>query len=247
MLLPLHDNNPLRYIRFQYVTVGFMAICIIVFLFQSGLGQTEGEAFVFRYGAIPAALFGNADRNADLAAIPDVLTLLTSMFLHGGWMHLIGNMLFLWVVGDNVEDSLGHVRYVAFYILCGIGAALAHAISDPYSPVPMIGASGAISGVIGAYLVLHPRASIQTLVIRFIVPLPAYVVLGLWAGLQAVNAVSSLGAAGGVAWWAHVGGLIVGAILVIPMRRTGVPLFDRGGVYVRPRRRSIVPNTRQRM
>jgi len=252
LLIPLHDNNPLRYIRFQYVTVALIAACVAVFLFQVSLGPNYGTAFVLRFGAIPAALFGVADRPPELAAVPDWMTLITSMFMHGGWMHLIGNMLFLWVVGDNVEDSLGHVRFVIFYVLCGILAALAHAVTDPASTVPMIGASGAISGVIGAYLVLHPRATIHTLVIRFIVQLPAFVVLGLWAALQAFNAFASLGAPGGVAWWAHIGGLAAGAILVVPFRRPGVPLFDRGTVLApgdgrfQVRRRSVIPNTRRR-
>ena len=151
MLIPLHDNNPLRYIRFQYVTVALIAACIAVFLFQISLGPDYGTVFVMRFGAIPAAVFGVADRPPALAAVPDWMTLITSMFMHGGWMHLLGNMLFLWVVGDNVEDSLGHVRFVIFYVLCGILAALAHAVTDPASTVPMIGASGAISGVIGTF------------------------------------------------------------------------------------------------
>ncbi len=264
MLLPLRDNNPLRHVRFQYVTVALIALSVAVFLYQSTLSDQAGQIFILRFGAIPGVLFGNRGLSPELAVVPAWLTVLTSMFMHGGWLHLGGNMLFLWVVGDNVEDALGHVRFVVFYILCGIAAALLHAITDTASVVPMVGASGAISGVIGAYLVLHPHASIQTLVIRFIVSLPAYVVLGLWAGLQAISAVGSLGQPGGVAWWAHVGGLIAGAILVIPMRRAGVPLFGGASVRARPRtgpqappqprpqsharrkRRSMVPDTRRR-
>jgi membrane associated rhomboid family serine protease len=247
VLIPLHDENPLRHIRFQYVTVALIAACVVVFLYQSGLPPAAGERFIYRFGAIPAVLFGHRELPPDLAAIPAHLTLASSMFLHGGWMHLIGNMLFLWVVGDNVEDSLGHGRFVAFYLVCGVAAAMAHAATDTQSTVPMIGASGAISGVIGAYLVLHPRAPIHTLVLRMVVRLPAYVVLGLWAGLQAINALGSLGAAGGVAWWAHVGGFVAGAILIVPLRRRGVPLLDRGFVPPPPRRaRSRVPDTRGR-
>lgn len=246
MLLPLHDDNPLKRIRFQYVTVAFIAACVLVFLYQISLPPKEAQRFVFAFGAIPAVLFGLKELPAELVAIPAPATVLTSMFMHGGWMHLIGNMLFLWVLGDNVEDVLGHVRYVVFYLLSGVAAALTHAGMDPSSTVPMIGASGAISGVIGAYLMLHPRTPIKTLVIRFIVYLPAFVVLGLWIVFQFVNAylAGAAGASGGVAWWAHIGGFVAGAILIVPMRQRGVPLFDRpeSGIPAR-RRRSVFPDS----
>lgn len=242
MLLPLHDDNPLRHIRFPYVTVAIIALAVAVFLYQATLDARAGRIFVMSYGAIPAAVFGLAERGAEIAAIPASVTLLTSMFLHGGFMHLAGNMLFLWVLGDNVEDSMGHSRYVVFYLLAGLAAALAHAGLDPASKVPMIGASGAISGVIGAYLILHPKAPIKTLVVRFIVDLPAWVVLGLWIAFQILNAALAPKGAGGVAWWAHIGGFAAGAILIFPFRKRDVPLFDRG--YVRPaRRRSIIPDS----
>ena len=242
MLIPLHDDNPLRHIRFQYVTVAIIALCVAVFLYQATLDAKAERIFVMSFGAIPAAVFGLAERGAEIAAIPSSATLLTSMFLHGGFMHLAGNMLFLWVLGDNVEDAMGHPRYVAFYLLSGLAAALAHAGLDPASKVPMIGASGAISGVIGAYLVLHPRAPIKTLVVRFIVDLPAWVVLGLWIAFQVANAALSPKGAGGVAWWAHIGGFVAGAILIFLFRKRNVPLFDKG--YVRPaRRRSIIPDS----
>ena len=232
MLIPLHDDNPLRHIRFPYVTVGFIALCVLVFLYQSTLDPRAERVFVMSYGAIPAAVFGIAERGEAIAAIPATVTLLTSMFLHGGFMHLAGNMLFLWVLGDNVEDAMGHPRFVAFYLLSGLAAALAHAGLDPGSKIPMIGASGAISGVIGAYLVLHPKASIKTLVLRFIVNLPAWVVLGLWIGFQFLNVAMAPKGAGGVAWWAHIGGFVAGAILIFVFRQRDVPLFDKG--YVPP-------------
>ena len=164
-----------------------------------------------------------------MARAPAVLTLVTSMFLHGGFMHLAGNMLFLWVLGDNVEDAMGHKRFVAFYLVCGIAAALAHATVEPGSRIPMIGASGAISGVIGAYLMLHPKARIKVLISYFLVWLPAYVVLGFWIGFQFFSAaMASGGAGGGVAWWAHIGGFIAGVALIVPMKRKNVALFDRG-------------------
>ncbi len=229
MLLPLHDDNPLKHIRFQYVTVGVIAACVAVFVFQLTLDPREEQVFIYGFGTIPAVLFGKTELPVGLPQAPAEWTLLTSMFLHGGFMHLLGNMLFLWVLGDNVEDSMGHKRFVAFYLVCGVAAALAHALTDPGSRVPMVGASGAISGVIGAYLMLHPKARIKTLITYFIVWLPAYVVLGFWIGYQFLSATMAAGGAGGgVAWWAHIGGFIAGVILIIPMRRKGVPLFDRG-------------------
>ena len=229
MLIPLHDDNPLKHIRFQYVTVAIIALAVVVFLYQAGLGPREGQAFVFSFGAIPAVVFGSAQLPPELAALPAPLTLVTSMFLHGGIMHLLGNMLFLWVLGDNVEDALGHVRYVFFYLICGVLAALTHAGIEPASKIPMVGASGAISGVIGAYLVLHPKAPIKVLVSYFIVWMPAYVVLGFWAGFQFLSAAMATGGAGGgVAWWAHIGGLIAGVVLIFPMKKRDVRLLDPG-------------------
>ncbi len=253
MLLPLHDDNPLKHIRFPYVTVGAIAACVAVFGYQLSLGDRSDQAFILGFGAIPAVVFGLAALPEELARIPAELTLVTSMFLHGGFMHLAGNMLFLWVLGDNIEDALGHKRFVAFYLLCGVAAALVHGLMEPASKIPMIGASGAISGVIGAYLMLHPKARIKTLVSYFIVWLPAWVVLGLWIGFQFL-AISG-GGGGGVAWWAHVGGFIAGVFLIVPMRQKGVPLFDRGmkkmelrlGIKKAPKRasrwRSRIPDT----
>jgi len=226
MLLPLKDENPITRIAFQYVTVTLIAACTAVFLWQLSLGAEGGREMVMRLGAIPSVLFGNRELPPGMALVPAPVTLLTSMFMHGGWMHLIGNMLFLWVLGDNVEDSMGHVRFVVFYLLCGIAAALAHAATDPASTTPMIGASGAISGIIGAYLVLHPKVRILTLALRFFIHLPAFVVLGLWIGLQLINAAGDDGAGGGVAWWAHIGGFAAGALLIAPFRDKSVPLFN---------------------
>jgi membrane associated rhomboid family serine protease len=227
MLIPLHDDNPLRRIQFGYFTAAFITACVLVFLYQMILPEREAMRFAFAYGAIPSVVFGSRALPPEIAQVPPSVTLLTSMFLHGGLMHLVGNMLFLWVLGDNVEDALGHLRFVVFYLLSGIAAALSHAGAEPGSTIPMIGASGAISGVIGAYLMLHPHARIKTLVFRVIVELPAFVVLGLWIAFQFLNVYLSGAAGGGIAWWAHIGGFVAGAILVIPMRQRGVPLFDR--------------------
>jgi len=227
MLLPLHDDNPLRHIRFGWWTVLIIAACVLVFLYQSIMPEREGMRFVYAYGAIPSVVFGINALPPELAAVPAYASLVTSMFLHGGFMHLLGNMLFLWVLGDNVEDALGHFRFVVFYLLCGVAAALSHAAVEPASQVPMIGASGAISGVIGAYLVLHPAAPIKTLVFNAIVALPAFIVLGLWIVFQFANAALAGPGQAGVAWWAHIGGFFAGAILIFPMRQRDVPLFDR--------------------
>ncbi|HJO96426.1 MAG TPA: rhomboid family intramembrane serine protease, partial [Rhodospirillales bacterium] len=151
--------------------------------------------------------------------------LITSMFLHGSWWHLIGNMLYLWVFGDNIEDSMGHRRFVAFYLITGIVAALTHAVMDPESATPMVGASGAISGVMGAYLVLHPRVKVLALIFnRIPVRLPAYVLLVGWIVFQLFNA---YGSGGSTAWWAHIGGFFAGVVLIVPFRYKTVPLFDR--------------------
>ena len=252
MLLPLHDTNPLKHIRFQYVTVGIIGVCVAVFFYQLSLGDRSERAFIFGFGAIPAVVFGIKTLPVELTHAPAVLSLVTSMFLHGGFMHLLGNMLFLWVLGDNVEDALGHRRFVVFYLLTGLIAVLAHAGTDTASQIPMIGASGAISGIIGAYLMVHPKARIKTLVGYFIVSLPAWVVLGFWIGFQFFStAMATGGAGGGVAWWAHIGGFFAGVILIVPMRRKGVALFDRDkkrfelklGVEKAPKRRSRIPDS----
>jgi len=156
-MIPFKDDNPTEIT--PYITVSFIGLCAFVFLLQLSLPPRAGRLFVYQYGAIPAVLFGIESLPRDMAAVPASFSLLTSMFLHGGWMHLLGNMLYLWIFGNNIEDAMGHVRFIIFYILCGIIAAYTHALMDPGSTIPMIGASGAISGVLGAYLLLYPRAS----------------------------------------------------------------------------------------
>ncbi len=248
-LLPLKDDNPLRRIRFQYVTVALIAICGAVFLWQLSLAEAAAAAS-YGLGTIPAVLVGGRQLDPELFIIPAALTLVTGMFLHGGGMHLLGNMLFLWIFGDNIEDAMGHLRFLAFYLLCGVAGGLAHAAGNPQSEFPVIGASGAIAGVLGAYLVLHPKARVLTLFMFYLVRLPAFVVLGGWIGLQFLQLLSmeSGGDGGGVAWWAHIGGFIAGMILVVPMRRKEIPVVNPVG---RPktafiRRRSRVPDTEAR-
>lgn len=224
MFIPLYDSNPTHRIPFQYVTVGIIVLCVLAFLWQQTLVGEAGARAVYGLGAIPAVIFGLKELPPDLVMVPDYFTLVTSMFLHGGWMHLIGNMVFLWVLGDNIEDAMGHVRYVAFYLLCGLAAAFSHAGLDPQSTTPMIGASGAISGVIGAYLLLHPRASIHVLVGYFVVGLPAWIVLGFWVGMQFFNVAT--GGGGNVAWWAHIGGAIAGVVLIPFFKHRDVVLLN---------------------
>ena len=156
-MIPLKDDNPTEIT--PYLTITFIIACVLVFLYQVSLPGKPGELFVYQYGAIPAVVFGHTQLPAELIALPAYGTLLSSMFLHGGWMHLIGNMLYLWIFGNNIEDVMGHGKFIVFYVLCGILAALSHATIDPESTVPMVGASGAISGVLGAYLLLYPTST----------------------------------------------------------------------------------------
>lgn len=214
-MIPLHDDNPHH--GSKHVTIGLIVVCVLVFLYQMGLGE-QAQHFVLTYGAIPGYLFDQFDHPLGVS-IPAELTLITSMFLHGGFMHLIGNMLYLWIFGDNVEHAMGHGRFLVFYLLCGLAAALTHAALSNSPEIPMIGASGAISGVLGAYFLLYPKANVRVLIwIAFYVSLlniPAFWVLGFWfvkdllLGLVSMNATG-----GGVAFWAHVGGFIAGMVLV---------------------------------
>lgn len=222
---PFRDDNPTRATPLiSYVLLG---LCVLMFFWQVSLGAAQREA-IMAYGMIPARLFGTEAGYALPAAIPAWMTTISSMFLHGGFMHLAGNMLYLWIFADNVEDSIGRAKFILFYILCGIAAALTQALVDVNSAVPMIGASGAIAGVLGAYLLLHPRANIRCLVGFFIffrtVNVPAFLVLGGWIGLQFM----SLGQVdSGVAYLAHIGGFIAGMALIPFFKKPHVKLFDR--------------------
>lgn len=227
MFIPLYDDNPMRYFTFPLITRLLVALNVLVYLvFQSGLLLDTAMPAVMLFGATPAKVSGGAALPIGHEMIPSEITLVTYMFLHGHWMHLIANMLFLWVFGDNVEDAMGRIRFLAFYLLCGIAGGLAHLLSTPNSDIPLIGASGATAGVVAAYLMLHPRVKIWVLVLmRVPLKLSAMWVLGFWIVLQIVNAVAQT--KNGVAWWAHIGGLAAGALLVIVLRRPGVSLFDR--------------------
>lgn len=227
-MIPLHDDNPTE--TTPIVTVTILAACVLVFLYQVSLPQALEESFIYQYGAIPAVVFGNASLPPDLVALPALASLLTSMFLHGGWMHLIGNMLYLWIFGNNIEDVMGHARFVVFYVTCGILAALSHALTDPGSTVPMVGASGAISGVLGAYLLLFPRAQVLVLIplglFTRVMYVPAALVLGLWFVIQILSGGMSLGRqGGGVAFFAHVGGFVAGMALIGVFKHRHVRFF----------------------
>ncbi len=214
-MIPLKDDIPSS--TFPFVTVSIIAINVMVFIYQMTLGAQGAEAFIYMTAAIPYEItrfIGAPPRSV----VPPPFTILTSMFVHGGLFHIAGNMLFLWIFGDNVEDTLGHFRFVIFYLFTGTVASLAHVMMEPASTVPMIGASGAIAGVLGAYFILFPKANIKTLIFFFfvsVVRIPAVVFLGFWFVLQLL---SSGAAGGGIAWYAHIGGFIAGAAIVLLLR-----------------------------
>jgi membrane associated rhomboid family serine protease len=224
-MIPLSDENPSRTV--PYVTFLLLAANILVFLYQISLGPQQGEAFIRSCGFLPAELATGQDIPPQTCVQPPYLTIFTSMFMHGGLLHIGSNMLFLWIFGNNVEDSMGPVKFLAFYLICGVVAALTQTFVTLYATpaqagIPNVGASGAIAGVLGAYLVLFPGARVRTLVLFgifwSIARIPAIVLLGLWFVLQFFQGTASLGsggeAAGGVAFWAHIGGFVAGFLLV---------------------------------
>jgi membrane associated rhomboid family serine protease len=234
-MLPLHDDNPTE--STPAVTFALIGSCVLIFLWQVSLGTEAHSRVVYALGSIPAVLFGNRELDPGLVVVPAWATVFTSMFLHGGWMHLIGNMLFLWIFGNNIEDVMGHGRFIVFYLLCGVAAAMAQAVPDPDSVVPMIGASGAISGVLGAYLLLFPHARVLVGIplgfLIYTVYMPAAFVLVLWFGLQLLNSWLAGDQEGGVAFGAHIGGFVAGMILIPLFKRSDVRFF----APPRPRRR----------
>jgi membrane associated rhomboid family serine protease len=226
-MIPLKDDTPSA--RKPYVTISLIVVCCLVFLWQRSLDSDEGRRAVAALGAIPAVLLTDARLPIDLQWIPRYGSLFTSMFLHGGWLHLLGNMLYLWIYGDNVEDGMGHTRYLVFYFLCGFVAIGAQALSEPHSAYPIIGASGAISGVLGAYLLLFPRAKVLTLVLLpfffTTLRLPAMLLLLLWFAVQLLSDLAGQDGGSSVAFRAHIGGFLTGMLLVPLLKRRGVPLF----------------------
>jgi len=214
-VIPLRDDIPSST---PPVVVWFLiAVCAAVFLYTVSLGSPAAMDLVAAYGVIPAQFTGHA---AASGPVPPAARLVTDLFLHGGWLHLLGNMLFLWIFGDNVEDAMGHGPFLVFYLVCGVAANLTHVVTNPLSQVPTIGASGAIAGVLGAYLVLYPRARVLCLVPIWIflqfVWVPAMLFLPLWAAFQLIAGLAALGSpqSEGIAFWAHVGGFGTGVVLV---------------------------------
>lgn len=221
-MIPLRDENPSRTVPIVNVFLIFANVSI--FIYQYLLIPGGAKPLILGLGLIPYEFSHFVDIGSD-ALVPVPLTVFTSMFMHGGLIHLIGNMLFLWIFGDNVEDKLGHIRYFFFYVLCGVGAALLHLFTNLDSKVPTIGASGAIAGVMGAYMILFPKARIRALLILGIfiqvVRIPAIIMIGYWMLIQVVSGLAEYGAStgGGIAWFAHIGGFISGAMLVMIMRK----------------------------
>ncbi|MCH8920406.1 MAG: rhomboid family intramembrane serine protease [Chloroflexi bacterium] len=221
-MIPIGDSTRRR--TTPYVNVGIIVACVLVFLYELSLNAFEVNDFFLDWGVIPVQL---VDWLESPSVVEEPSTVVTSMFIHGGWLHLIGNMLFLWVFGDNVEDAMGHVRYLVFYLLAGLAATALQVFIDQESLIPMVGASGAIAGVLGAYLVLYPRATVSVVIplLWFFgaFPVPAAFLIIFWFLLQLLSGVASLGAAAGVtegiAFWAHVGGFIAGVVLVGAFRR----------------------------
>ena len=237
-MIPVGDSVSSR--TFPYVNLAIIAVNLLIFAYELLLGS-EGQRnqFLCDWGSIPrdvTNLFAPPSRpevavgpcgfSSSEVGVDVLLRPFTSMFMHAGWFHILGNMLFLWIFGDNVEDALGHVRYLLFYLLCGLGAAAAHILMSPDSLLPAVGASGAIAGVMGAYLVLYPRANIAVFIPLFFLlgtfSIPAIVLIGIWFLMQLFSGIASIGYAtgggGGVAWWAHVGGFLVGMLLITVFR-----------------------------
>ncbi len=220
-MIPIRDRNPSD--TFPYVTIGIIVVNVFVFIIELSLGPRL-DVFVMKYGVVPLKV-RYYSQIPDLTFMNTFSPFLTSMFLHGGFIHLIGNMWYLWIFGDNIEDRLGHFKYLCFYIICGIIASTVHVFFNSQSDVPCIGASGAIAGVLGAYMITFPRARVVTILplwfILQIIELPAYIVLGFWFVIQFFNGAVSIttsASGGGVAWWAHIGGFISGIFIFYILR-----------------------------
>jgi membrane associated rhomboid family serine protease len=233
MVLPLHDDNPTT--TKPRVTVGIILACTLVYVVQHLLlTDAWTQQVAYSLGVIPAVLTGAEAMPPEIALVPPTATIFSSMFLHAGFLHLLGNMWFLWIFGNNVEDAMGHVRFVLLYFLCGVAAVFAQVLPNPGSIVPMVGASGAISGVLGAYMLLYPRARVLLglpvgFLVIFLGRWPALWVLGAWFALQLVFNISATDipgrTEGGIAFGAHVGGFLAGVLLVTLFKRRGVPLW----------------------
>ncbi|MCB1508705.1 MAG: rhomboid family intramembrane serine protease [Hyphomicrobiaceae bacterium] len=227
MFIPIYDHNPKHHIRRPYVTYGLIALNVLMFVVYQGMELDSSDlALAF----LPVTFTGTMVRPESMMLVPEVATLFTYAFLHSGWMHLLGNMVFLFVFGDNVEDAMGHVRFLIFYLLCAAGGAIGHMLLVPDPSAACVGASGAGAGVIGAYLMLHPRVQVWVLalwLVKIPLPLPAFIPLGGWLAWNLAGGFGLFGA-DTVSYGGHLGGFLVGILLVTVLRRRGVLLFDQG-------------------
>ncbi|MEO5805894.1 rhomboid family intramembrane serine protease [Devosia sp.] len=224
MVLPLHDDNPIRYVRFAYVAYGLMALNAVIYLFEASLSPAAFDQLTIDYSIIPIVVT-NAYPNP-LPWLPDWAPLFTYGFLHADWLHLLTNMLFLWIFGDNVEDAMGHWRFLGFYLACTALGGLAHLASNLSDNTTLVGASGAVAGVMGAYILLYPHARVLVLariVIPIPLPIPAFWMLGFWIASQLFYVM--IGSDEPVSWWAHLGGFATGLALAPLLKRRDVPLF----------------------
>tara|TARA_R110002126_G_scaffold291732_1_gene456185 strand:- start:46284 stop:47042 length:759 start_codon:yes stop_codon:yes gene_type:complete len=249
MFIPLHDRNDLQHIDLQYVTLGLITLNVLVWVVSAVSGENGDftNAAVLGLGYIPAVVNGLAQLAPGIAIVPDEATYITYAFLHADFFHMATNMLFLWVFGDNIEDALGHVRFLVFYLLCAAAGAFAHGLLEPGSQAPLIGASGAVAGVVAAYLILHPRVRVWVLALgRIPLPLPAFIPLALWVIYQFAMVLFDHDS--GISWAAHIGGIVAGAVLVIVLKRSDVPLFDRQIISPRAieHKKASVPQTGKR-
>ena len=226
MFIPLHDANALKHIRVPYVTFGIIAINCLIYLFTTVATEDFVTAATIGLGYIPVTMFEDVIRPPTMDIVPGYATYITYAFLHADFWHLAGNMLFLWVFGDNVEDALGHFRFALFYVACAVAGAFVHGLVVPDSHAPLIGASGAVAGIVAAYLILHPRVKVWVLALgRVPLRLPAWILLALWVLFQFF--MLAVMGEDEVSWAAHVGGILAGAILVVLLRRRNVPILDR--------------------
>ena len=226
-MIPIHDDNPTD--NPTYITWVLIAACCTIFILHYSASPNITQQITYSFGLIPAVLNDFSHLPANIQRVSAEATVITSMFLHGGFMHLAGNMLYLWIFGNNIEDCMGHVKFVVFYLLCGIAAAYAQVLFNPDSTIPMVGASGAISGVLGAYLMVYPKAHVLVLIpLGFImqtIRLPAVAVLSIWFAIQIFSSLNAEPGTPGVAWYAHIGGFIAGCVLILLFKSRQVPLF----------------------
>ena len=220
VLIPLADDAPHARRETPYVTYALIALNVAIFVWRLSVSKGEDILFERHWGVTPGLMFGTND----LGLVERFLPLFTYMFLHGGWSHIIGNMLFLWIFGDDIEDALGHWRFIAFYLLCGMFGALLYCVFTTHPQAPLVGASGAIAGVMGAYLMIRPCAHVRVLVFIKVVAIRAMYVIVAWAALQVWHVITP--GEGAVAWWAHIGGMLAGAALIPVMKQPGVQLWE---------------------